>query len=215
MMVRGWGENVGTLYLPFNFSEKLQLFLKKSIKILSVAAILPLPQLPPQRICWLKRLDQFCHSAVSVTLCDPMDCRRQASLSITNSQSLLKLMSIESWCHPTISSSVVPFSSQLESVPASGSFPMSQFFDQVAKASASASVLPLNTQDWFHLGLIGLISLQSKGLSRVFSNTIVQKHWFFGVQLFFSPTLTSIHDYWKNHSFDYMDLCWQSNVSAF
>ena len=95
-MVRGWGENVGTLYLPFNFSEKLQLFLKKSIKILSVAAILPLPQLPPQRICWLKRLDQFCHSAVSVTLCDPMDCRRQASLSITNSQSLLKLMSIES-----------------------------------------------------------------------------------------------------------------------
>ena len=84
------------------------------------------------------------------------------------------------WCHPTISSSVIPFSSCLQSSPASGSFPMSQFFasgGQTIGVSASASVLPMNIQDWFPLGLIGLISLQSKGLSRVFSNTTL--HWFY------------------------------------
>ena len=123
------------------------------------------------------------------------------------------------WCHPAISSSVVPFSSCPQSLPASGSFPMSQLFawgGQSVGVSASASVLPTNTQDLSPSGWIGWISLQSKGLSRVFSNTTVQKHEFFGAQLFFySPTLTSIHDYWKNHSFDKTDLCWQSNVSAF
>ena len=80
------------------------------------------------------------------------------------------------WCHPTISSSVVPFSSCLQSFQASGSFPMSQFFTsggQIIGVSASASVLPMNIQDWFPLGCTGLISLQSKGLSRVFSNTTV------------------------------------------
>ena len=90
------------------------------------------------------------------------------------------------WCYPTISSSVFPFSSHLQSFPASGSFPMSQFFasgGQSIGVSASASVLPMNIQDWFPLGLTGLISLQSKGLSRVFSNTTVQKHQFFGAQL--------------------------------
>ena len=83
------------------------------------------------------------------------------------------------WYHPTISSSVVPFSSCPQSLPASGSFPMSQLFPwggQSTGVSASASVLPMNTQDWSHLGWTGWISLQSKGLSRVFSNTIVQKH---------------------------------------
>ena len=92
---------------------------------------------------------------------------------------------LSGWCHPTISSSVVPFSSRLQSFPASGSFPMSQFFasgGQSIGASASASVLPMNIQDWFPLGLTGWISLQSKGLSSVFSNTTVQKHQFFGVQ---------------------------------
>ena len=90
------------------------------------------------------------------------------------------------WCHPTISSSVIPFSSHLQSFPASGTFPMSQFFasgGQSIRVSASASVLPMNTQDWFPLGWTGWISLQSKGLSRVFSNTIVQKHQFFSTQL--------------------------------
>ena len=89
------------------------------------------------------------------------------------------------WCHPAISSSVIPFSSCLQSFSTSVSFPMSQFFVSGGKsigASVSASVLPMNIQDWFPLGWTGLISLQSKGLSRVFSNTIVQKHQFFGAQ---------------------------------
>ena len=90
-------------------------------------------------------------------------------------------------CHPTISSSVVPFSSRLQSFPASGSFPMSHLFTsggQGIGALASASVLPVNIQGWFPLGWTGLISLQSKGLSRVFANTTVQKHQFFGAQPF-------------------------------
>ena len=90
------------------------------------------------------------------------------------------------WYHPTISPSVIPFSSCLQSFPASGSFSMSQFFtsgSQSIGASASASVLPMNFQDWSPLGLTGLISLLSKGLSRVLSNTTVQKHQFFGAQL--------------------------------
>ena len=90
------------------------------------------------------------------------------------------------WCHPAISSSIVPFSSCLQSLPASGSFPMSQLFawgGQSIAVSASASVLPMNTQDWSPLGWTGWISLQSKGLSRVFSNTTVENHQFFGAQL--------------------------------
>ena len=90
------------------------------------------------------------------------------------------------WCHPAISSSVIPFSSCPQSFPASGSFPVSQFFasgGQSIGVSASASVLPMNIQDWFPLGWTGWISLQSKGLSRVFSSTTVQKHQFFGAQL--------------------------------
>ena len=114
------------------------------------------------------------------------------------------------WCHPAISSSVVPFSSCPQSLPASGSFPMSQLFPwggQSIGVSASASVLPVNTQDWFPLGWTGWISLLSKGLQRVFSNTTVQKHQFFSAQfssltLHWCLTLTSIHDHWKNHSLD-------------
>ena len=90
------------------------------------------------------------------------------------------------WCHQTISSSVVPFSSCLQSFPASGSFPISWFFasgGQNIGISASASVFPMNIQDWFPLGLIDWISLMSKGLSRVFSNTTIQKHLLFGLQL--------------------------------
>ena len=93
---------------------------------------------------------------------------------------------LSQWCHPTTSSSVVPFSSRLQSSPASGSFPMSQFFTsggQSIGASASASVLPMNIQYWFPLGWTDLISLLSKGLSRVFSNTTVQKHQFFSAPL--------------------------------
>ena len=95
------------------------------------------------------------------------------------------------WCHPTISSSVVPFSSHLQSFPASDSFPMTQLFasgGQSMGVSASLSVLPMNIQDWFTLGLTGWISLQSKGLSRVFSNTTVQKHQFCSAQLSLQST---------------------------
>ena len=109
------------------------------------------------------------------------------------------------WCHPTSSSSVVPFSSCLQSFPTSGSFEMSQLFasgGQNIGTLASTSVLPMNTQDWSPLGWTGWISLQSKGLSRVSSNTTVQKHQFFGTRLSFNSTLTSMHDCWKNHSLD-------------
>ena len=112
----------------------------------------------------------------------------------------------------------VPFSPCLQSLPVSESFPMSQLFTwggQSTGVSASASVLTMNTQDWSPLGWTGWISLQSKGLSRVFCNTTLQKHQFFGAQ----PSLWSnshirTSDYWKNHSFDYVDICWQSDVSA-
>ena len=106
------------------------------------------------------------------------------------------------WCHPTISSSVVPFSSCPPYFPASGSFPMSQLFASSGQSTgASALVLPMNIQDWFHSGLTGWISLLSKGLSRIFSNTTVQKNQFFGTHPPHGPALTPIHDYWKNHSF--------------
>ena len=99
------------------------------------------------------------------------------------------------WCHPTISSTVVPFSSCPQSFPASGSFPMSQLLasgSQSIRASASTSVPPMNIQDWSPLGLTGLISLQSKGFSRVYSNTTVQNHQFFGAQ-FSSQSNSHIH----------------------
>ena len=99
------------------------------------------------------------------------------------------------WCHPTISSSVVPFSFCSQSLPASESFPMSQLFawaGQSIGVSALASILPMNTQDWSLLGWTGWTSLQSRGLSRVFSNTIVQKHQFFGIQLS-SQFISHIH----------------------
>ena len=110
----------------------------------------------------------------------PRMAARQASLSITNSQSLLKPMSIESVMPSNHSPSVVPFSSCLQSFPESGSFPRSWLFASDGQSiGVSASVFPINIQDWFSLGLSDLISLQSKGLSNVFSSTTVQRHQFF------------------------------------
>ena len=112
---------------------------------------------------------------------------------------------LSQWCHPTISFSVVPFSSCFQTFPASRSFPRSQIFKsggQSIGVSASASVLPMNIQGWFPLGLTGWISLQSRGLSRVFSNTTVQKHQFFRAQLSLWSNSHTIDNYWKNHSFD-------------
>ena len=121
------------------------------------------------------------------------------------------------WCHPTISSSVVSFFSCLQSFPASGSFPMSQFFTssgQSIGALASASTLPMNTQGSFPLGLTGFTSLLSKD-----SQEYSPAPWFksinsLALSLLCDPTLTSVHDYWKNHSFNYSDLCQQRDVSA-
>ena len=143
----------------------------------------------------------------------------QASLSFSISWSLLKLISTESVVssnHP--SQALSPPSPVLSLFSASGSFLMSRLFTsdgQSIGASASASVLAMNIQGWFPLGLTGLISLQSKGLSRIFSSTTIQKHQFLALSFLYGPALTSIHDYWKNHSFDYMGLCQQSGISAF
>ena len=109
------------------------------------------------------------------------------------------------WCHPAILSFVIPFSSCPQSLPASESFPMSQLFawgGQSIGVSVLTSVLPKNTQDWSPLEWTGWISLQSKGLSRVFSNTTVRKHHASVLSFLHSPTFKSIHDYWKNHSLD-------------
>ena len=126
-------------------------------------------------------------------------------------------------CHPAISSSVIPFFSCPQSLPASGSFSMSQLFawgGQRIGVAASASVLPMNTQDWSPLGWTGWISLQFKGLFK----SLLQHHSSEAsilqcsqskLDFLHSPTLTSIHDHWKNHSLEQTDLCWQSNVSAF
>ena len=112
---------------------------------------------------------------------------------------------------------LAPFFSCPWSSPSPGSFPMSQLLasgGQSIRASALASILPMNIQDWFPLGLAGLISSLSKGLSRVFSNTTVQKHQYFGAQPSSWSTFQIVPDYWKSHSFDYIDFYWQNDVSA-
>ena len=117
---------------------------------------------------------------------NPWTAAHQASMSFTISQAYSNSCSLSQWCHPIISSPVISFSSRLQSFPASESFPMSQLFPSGGlsiRASASPSVLPMNIQSWFLLGLICLISLQSKGLSRGFPSTTVQKRQFFGTQL--------------------------------
>ena len=147
------------------------------------------------------------------TLCDPMECN-MPGLPVHHQvpEACSNPCPLSWWCHPTISSSVIPISSCLWSFPASGFFPMNQFFmsgGQIigVSASASASVLPVNIQDWFPLGWTGWISLQPKGLSRISSNTSSKAYIHWCSAFCYSPTLTSIHDYWKNHIFDYTDLC--------
>ena len=111
------------------------------------------------------------------------------------------------WWYPTISSSVVPFSFCLHSFSASGSFPMSWLFETGGKstgAAASTSFLPMNIHGWFPLGLTGLSSLQSKGLSSIFSSMTVESINSSVFSLLYGPTFTSIHDYWKNHNFDHL-----------
>ena len=137
----------------------------------------------------------------------------QEPLSFTISWSLLRFMATESVMLPNHLPCAGPFSFCFQSFPASRSLPMSRLFTsggQSVGALASASGLPTNIQGWFPLRLTGLISLQSKGLSRVFSNNL--KSSVLQCSAFFMIQLTSAHDYWKNRSFDYMDLCWQNDV---
>ena len=150
-------------------------------------------------------------------LVTPWIATRQASLSITNSHGLLKLMSIK-WVMPSnhliLCCPLLPLpsifhnnSSCLQSFSASGSFLRSQFFTSGGQnIGASASILPINIQDWFPLGLTGLISLLSKGLPRVFYSTTVKSINSFMLSFLYGPILKSKHDYWKNHRFEYMDL---------
>ena len=112
---------------------------------------------------------------------------------------------LSGWCHPTISSFVIPLFSCPQSFPASGSFPMSQLFvwgGQSIGVSASTSNLPMNTQDWSPLGWTGWISLQPKGLSRAYSTSHFKSINSSALGFLYSPTLSSIHDYWKNHRLD-------------
>ena len=185
---------------------------------------------------WLRKNKIIC--AVSITMDDKFFCKGPVQFSCSVRSNSLRPHGLQHarppcpsptprvysdscplsrWCHPTILSSVIPFSC-FQSFPASGSFPMSQLFTsggQGIGVSASASVPPMNIQDWFSLGWIGWISLQPKGLSRVFPTPQFKSINSSVLSFLYAPTLISIHDYWKNHSLNKMDLCWQSNVSAF
>ena len=158
-----------------------------------------------QGTLWLKITLSLLFSHSARLFATPWTTALQASLSIANSRACSNPCPLSQRCHPTISSSVIPFSSCLQSFPASGSFPMSWLFasgGQSVGASASVSVLPMNFQDWFPLGLTGLISMLSKGLSRVSPAPQLKSINFLALNFIHYPTLTSIHDYWKNHSHD-------------
>ena len=152
---------------------------------------------PP--LCHFSSVAQLCP-----TLCDPMDCMQHTRLPCPSPTpgAYSNSCPLSQWCHPTVSSSVGPFSSCLQSFPALGSFLASQFFTSGGQRigfSASASVLAMNIQDWFPLGWTGWISLQSKGLSSLQHHS--SKASILWCSLY-SPSLTSVHDYWENHSFD-------------
>ena len=143
----------------------------------------------------------------------------QAPLSFTILWNLLRFVSLESVMPSNHLILCQPLHLLPSVLPSIRAFLMSLLFTsggQSVGASASASVLPMNIQDWLSLGLTGLMSFLSKGLSRVFSSTTLWKHRFFVSQPSLGTTVTPVHDYWKNYSFGYMDLCQQSDdVSAF
>ena len=148
-----------------------------------------------------------------LTLCNPMNCSTPGFpvLHYLPEFAQTHVHWVSDAIQPSLS--VAFFSSCLQSFPASGSIPVSQFFASGGQSiGASASVLLMNIQSCLPLRLTGLIFVRFKWLSSIFSNTTVQKHQFSSGLLY--PTLTSIHDYWKNHNFDHTDLCWQSDVSA-
>ena len=124
------------------------------------------------------------------------------------------LCPLSQWCHPTISSFVIPLSSCHQSFQHQGLFQLVGSSNQVNKSLWWIFKPLMYIQNWFHWGLTGLMSLLPKELSRVFSNSTVWKHQLFGAQSFYGPNLTSKSDYWKNHSIDYTDHCHQSDTSA-
>ena len=139
----------------------------------------------------------------------PWTAAHQASLSFTVSL-------VSRWCHPTISSSCHPFSPCLQSLPALESSSESALRIRWPEYwSFSFSISPSSEYSRLISFRIDCVILKSKGFSRIFSSTTAWKHQFLVLSFLFSPTLTSIHDYWKNYGFDYMNLCWQSDVSAF
>ena len=146
-------------------------------------------------------------SQLCPTLCDPMNL---STPGLPVHHQLPNACLWSWWCHPTISSSVIPFSSCPQSFPASGFFPMTQFFTlhgQSIGVSASASVLPMNTRDWFPCSPSDFQGFSPTPQFKSINSSVLS--------FLHRPTLTSIHDHWKNHSFDWTDLCWQSNVYAF
>ena len=175
--------------MSYSAKIDLKLFIKKNNKCL---------QRFIQNLLFLQSSVQFSHSVMSDSLW-PHGLQQVRPPFPSSTHGVYPNSSpLSPWCHPTISFSVIPFSSHLQSFPESGSFPISQLFTsggQSIRVSASTSVLPMNIQDWSPLGWTDRISLQSKGLSRVFPNTIVQKHQFFGAQLSLQSALTFIHDY--------------------
>ena len=177
-------------------------------QMLTIWSLVPLTFLNPPWIsgssqftyCWsLARRTLRGHlkfSSVCLTLCDPMSSTRPGLPVHHHCQSPPKPMDMSRWCHPTISSSVVPFSSCPQSFSASESFQMSQLFasgGQNTGVSVLISVLPMNTQDWSLFGWTGWIFLQFKGVSSVFSDTTLQKHQSWVLSFLYSPTVTSIH----------------------
>ena len=150
---------------------------------------------------------QFSHSVVSDSLWPYEPQHSRPSCPSPTPRVYLNSCPLSWWCHPTISSSVVSFSSCPQSFPASGSFQMSQLFTSSGQSigvSVSTSVLPMNTQDWSPLGLTGWISSQSKELSRVFSNTTVQKYQFFGTQLSLQSN-SHIHTWLREKPYPWLD----------
>ena len=149
---------------------------------------------------------QFSSVAQScLTLCNPMECSTPASLSITSTGPCANSWPSSQWCHPNISSSVIPFSSCLQSFSASGSFPRSQFFasdGQSIGVSASASVLPINIQNWFLLDWLVWSPCSPRDSQESSPTPQFKGINSSALRLLFGSTLTSIHDYWKNHSFD-------------
>jgi len=168
------------LYFNYAYFIIYQLYLKKLYKLMFPTG---------WNLLWViirKSAVQFSHSVVSDSLWPHRLQHSRPPCPSPTPRVYSNSCPLSQWCHPTISSSVVPFSSRLQSFPASGSFQMSHFLTsggQSIGVSASVSVLPMNIQDWFPLGWTSWISLQSKGLSRVSSNTTFQKHQFFSTQL--------------------------------